>query len=118
MNTIPMVALLLLLGTAGGVQAAHSSSPPAATMPIAATPTLPPDLAAPRRDHAQTFAARKRRAPKPATAAPAPVAPTAQRFDMTQGGKRMSADDFEAWMKARGIRVATGKPKAPVRPAR
>ena len=32
------------------------------------------------------------------------------RFDMTQDGKRMTAEEFEAWMKARGIRVATGKP--------
>ncbi|MCL7714463.1 hypothetical protein [Stenotrophomonas mori] len=27
------------------------------------------------------------------------------RFDMSQGGKRMTADEFEAWMKARGVRV-------------
>ena len=36
---------------------------------------------------------------------------TPWRFDMTQGGKRMTADEFDAWMKARGARVATGKPK-------
>jgi len=35
---------------------------------------------------------------------------TPWRFDMTQGGKRMTADEFDAWMKARGARVATGKP--------
>lgn len=48
--------------------------------------------------------------PKPA-AAPASVAPAAdsKRFDMTQGGKRMTADDFDAWMKKNGYRVATGK---------
>jgi hypothetical protein len=34
------------------------------------------------------------------------------RFEMTQNGRRMSADDFDRWMKARGIRVAKGKPKA------
>lgn len=34
------------------------------------------------------------------------------RFDMTQRGKQMSADDFDAWMKARGLRVAQGKPVA------
>ena len=34
---------------------------------------------------------------------------TPYRFDMEQGGKRMSADEFDAWMKARGVRVATGK---------
>lgn len=32
------------------------------------------------------------------------------RFDMTQNGRRMTAEEFDAWMKARGIRVATGKP--------
>ena len=35
---------------------------------------------------------------------------TAYRFDMTQNGRRMTAAEFDAWMKARGIRVATGKP--------
>ncbi len=30
------------------------------------------------------------------------------RFQMTQNGRQMSADDFDAWMKARGIRVAKG----------
>jgi hypothetical protein len=29
---------------------------------------------------------------------------------MTQGGRQMTADDFEAWMKAHGIRVAKGTP--------
>ena len=32
----------------------------------------------------------------------------AYRFDMTQRGKKMSADDFEAWMKANGLRIAKG----------
>jgi len=32
------------------------------------------------------------------------------RFDMTQNGRRMTAEEFAAWMKARGIRVATGRP--------
>ena len=30
------------------------------------------------------------------------------RFDMSQNGKRMTADEFSAWMKARGVRVARG----------
>lgn len=34
------------------------------------------------------------------------------RFEMSQHGKRMSADEFDAWMKANGIRVAKGKPGA------
>lgn len=39
----------------------------------------------------------------------APVAVgRSNRFQMTQNGRQMSADDFDAWMKARGIRVAKG----------
>ena len=37
---------------------------------------------------------------------------TPWRFDMSQNGKRMTAVEFDAWMKAKGIRVATGKPAA------
>ena len=45
-------------------------------------------------------------APPPA---PMPVATHgANRFDMTQHGRQMTADDFDAWMKARGIRIAKG----------
>jgi len=36
---------------------------------------------------------------------------TSNRFLMTQNGKQMTADDFEAWMKSRGIRVAKGTPE-------
>ncbi|AUZ54400.1 hypothetical protein GXB84_15635 [Stenotrophomonas acidaminiphila] len=73
---------------------------------------------------------------KPVAAAPAekPVtvtveAPMAEkdalgnyRFLMQQAGKNMSADQFDAWMKANGIRVARGgaaaKPEAaPAAPA-
>lgn len=48
-------------------------------------------------------------------AAPAPAAQpsdTSKRFNMTQNGKRMTADDFDAWMKKNGYRVATGAPGA------
>lgn len=34
---------------------------------------------------------------------------TPWRFDMNQNGKRMTSVEFDAWMKAKGIRVATGK---------
>ena len=30
------------------------------------------------------------------------------RFDMNQNGKRMTAEEFDAWMKSRGVRVAKG----------
>jgi len=37
---------------------------------------------------------------------------TPWRFNMTQNGKRMTADEFDAWMKARGVRVV-GRKEAP-----
>ena len=40
---------------------------------------------------------------------------TPWRFDMNQNGKRMTADEFDAWMKTRGVRVARGT--TPVPPA-
>jgi rare lipoprotein A len=42
-----------------------------------------------------------------------PVADSGYRFDMQQDGKVMSADEFDAWMQSRRIRVATGKPGKP-----
>lgn len=54
------------------------------------------------------------RQPK-ATASPAvqPVAKSADyqgnRFYMTQNGRRMTADDFDAWLKAKGLRIQGGK---------
>ncbi|TQD48949.1 hypothetical protein FKV25_04425 [Lysobacter aestuarii] len=30
------------------------------------------------------------------------------RFNMHQEGRQMTADEFDAWMKARGVRVARG----------
>ncbi len=38
---------------------------------------------------------------------------TPWRFDMNQNGKRMTADEFDAWMKARGVRIAGRKPATP-----
>lgn len=49
-------------------------------------------------------------APKLAASSPRDAS---NRFLMTQNGRQMTADDFEAWMKARGIRVAKGAPEAP-----
>ena len=39
------------------------------------------------------------------------------RFNMNQNGKNMTADEFSAWMKSRGVRVATGAARAPGAPA-
>ena len=65
------------------------------------------------------------RQPLPVTASAGAYQPkpgessTAWRFDMTQNGKRMTADEFDAWMKARGVRVVQGlaKPVAVPTPA-
>lgn len=35
---------------------------------------------------------------------------TPWRFDMTQNGRRMTADEFDAWMKAKGVRVVPARP--------
>ena len=48
--------------------------------------------------------------PQPAAAADAD---RHYRFDMRQDGKVMTADEFDAWMKSRRVRVATGKPGKP-----
>lgn len=42
---------------------------------------------------------------------------TPWRFDMNQNGKRMTSVEFDAWMKAKGIRVATGKQGTDTAPA-
>ncbi|WP_417475285.1 hypothetical protein [Luteimonas mephitis] len=43
---------------------------------------------------------------------------TPWRFDMSQNGKRMTADEFSAWMESRGVRVAKGAtPAAAAAPA-
>ena len=50
----------------------------------------------------------------PSSSNPAAYKPKTQfdntpwRFDMSQNGKRMTAEEFDAWMKARGVRVAKG----------
>jgi hypothetical protein len=50
----------------------------------------------------------------PSSSNPAAYQPKTQydntpwRFDMSQNGKRMTAEEFDAWMKARGVRVAKG----------
>ncbi len=41
---------------------------------------------------------------------------TPWRFNMTQNGKNMTADEFAAWMTSRGVRVARGAASAPAIP--
>ena len=42
---------------------------------------------------------------------------TPWRFDMSQNGKRMTAEEFDAWMKARGVRVVKARPAPAATPA-
>jgi hypothetical protein len=42
---------------------------------------------------------------------------TPWRFSMSQDGQRMTADDFAAWMEARGIRISKGVPRTAESPA-
>jgi len=39
-----------------------------------------------------------------------PATPKSARFNMTQGGKKMTPEDFDAWMKSQGIRIVPAKP--------
>lgn len=55
-------------------------------------------------------AKRKAAAPKPAEKVETRLADPSNRFNMTQDGKKMTADDFDKWMKKNGYRVATGAP--------
>jgi len=51
--------------------------------------------------------------PVAAVAQAKPSTDSGYRFDMQQDGKVMSADEFDAWMTSRRVRVATGKPGKP-----
>ena len=42
---------------------------------------------------------------------------TPWRFNMNQNGRNMTADEFSAWMKSRGVRVARGSTPAAAAPA-
>jgi rare lipoprotein A len=53
---------------------------------------------------------------RPAGAGAKPVQDS-YRFDMRQDGRAMTADEFDAWMKARQVRVATGRAGKPEGPA-
>ncbi|KAA2286298.1 hypothetical protein [Arenimonas fontis] len=120
-SLVPTAALAM---DCPGVPAASiPASVPAQEMTApAATPAAD---CAPR--DAATWQERQRRPAQPA--APAPIGPQAPagagayvpktahdntpwRFDMNQNGRRMTAEEFDAWMKAKGIRVATGRPAA------
>jgi len=122
-----MIRSLILLTLAFPASALAATAPCGA--PVLSP--LPSSVPAPEMRHGapamvscinlQAFTDRLRQpvAPPPAAvpAADAYVPKTAHdntpwRFDMNQNGRRMTADEFDAWMKAKGIRIATGKPTA------
>ena len=54
--------------------------------------------------------------PKEAVVTVAP-GPHGHRFDMRQNGRKMTAEEFDAWMKARGVRVVKARPAPAATPA-
>ena len=85
-----------------------------AQAPVQAAPETPPpatDSALDRMVAALPIAAANAGERVPAAAPSQPW-----RFDMRQDGRTMTADEFDAWMKARQVRVATGRPGAPSMP--
>ena len=75
------------------------------------------ELVLARAKHSECLATAMATRPLSGAYQPASNDPQAWRFNMTQNGKRMTADEFDAWMKARGVRVVQGpKPATPPPP--
>jgi rare lipoprotein A len=85
--------------TTHGVETGVDAS--ATPIALAGGPSADPDAAASSSSQADA---------KPQTPAPK-KGDKDWRFDMRQDGRTMSADEFDAWMRARQARVATGKPQ-------
>ena len=89
---------------------------PGESMDVAAAAPKPADATAMDRLVQKLPEALAAAGPVQATpAATSTGADTGYRFDMQQDGKVMTADEFDAWMKSRRVRVATGKPGTPDR---
>lgn len=125
-RSVLLVSLFLpAIAAAATAPCGTPSAPPVpATVPAPEMYRAPPALSAcvnvndfiarARQPAPQQVAARQQAAP---ASAPAYKPKTEHdnspwRFDMSQNGRRMTAEEFDAWMKAKGIRVATGKPGA------
>jgi rare lipoprotein A len=110
---------LLSLCVAAPAMAADCLAP-AALQPATGMSTVAPEMVrAPAVDPFCLSAAdamARLRTPGVASGAPGAYVPltkddnTPWRFDMQQNGRQMTSAEFDAWMKAKGIRVATGKP--------
>ncbi|BCT92001.1 hypothetical protein LYSHEL_10250 [Lysobacter helvus] len=87
---------------------------PAVVAPAVVAPPVPaPPSALDRVVAALPIASAEAGERKPAAKEVQPAPPGPWRFDMKQDGKAMTADEFDAWMKARRVRVATGKSGEP-----
>jgi rare lipoprotein A len=110
---------LLCLCVAAPAMAADCLAP-AALQPVTGMSTVAPEMVrAPAVDPfclSAADAVARLRAPDVASSAPGAYVPltkddnTPWRFDMQQNGRQMTSAEFDTWMKAKGIRVATGKP--------
>ena len=104
---VPASSLDTLVAALPIVIAAAGELPPGVRIatgqptPIMATAVVPAPT---------TVSATGQPATTPATTPSAATAGRDYRFDMRQDGRAMSADEFEAWMQARQVRVATGRP--------
>ncbi len=118
-----ILTLLFVPALAVAAAASPCGAPVLAPMPatVPAPEMLRPAAAAIPCVNLAAFTARMRQPAAPSAAAPAAAGAyvpktqfdnTPWRFDMNQNGRRMTAEEFDAWMKAKGIRVATGKPGA------
>jgi hypothetical protein len=108
---VPAKALPCLLFCLACVTLAPATAALAAPLPK--NPPVPHAVAHAVGHHAHAAAHRRSKAPAAPKLVQAAPHDSSNRFLMTQGGHQMSADDFDAWMKARGIRVAKGAPEAP-----
>ncbi|HVI58580.1 MAG TPA: septal ring lytic transglycosylase RlpA family protein [Luteimonas sp.] len=101
-----------------GVRIATGTPQPASAMDRLVAGVLPIASANASERPPSTAPATATQAPAAATGAAATAMPAAGsdldwRFDMRQDGKAMTADEFDAWMRARRARVATGKAGKP-----
>ena len=100
------------------VAAVHRPDAPAAPAALVAAVSQPSGLRADApvpegAGKASTAAARPEPAATAAAPAGTPDTPVDWRFDMHQDGRAMTADEFDAWMKSRRARVATGRAGRP-----
>jgi rare lipoprotein A len=105
-------ALAPAAGSHAALQAAPSAAPPSAMDVLVAELPRPPVVAA--GGGVQVAAATRIDSVADAAASLPRVAGGEYRFDMMRDGRVMTADQFDAWMRERGVRIATGVPGTPI----